>query len=355
MGDFGKLLEWKSDMQKRAGWLGTTDTDEDEAVAAGAAPAAATGVGALGAAGALKYRDLRDRKYAPDFGTIEELVHKVNQMDGFDLPPTLRLMQSTPLNDPLALGYAAMPNLGSILTGTEETLYMPWTRKNLWGGLSSTLLGEMLPFGDAVMPGEQIVLDQARKEMREAGGVGAALRQARAAMRDESVRALRDRTNYSPSAILHELGHLSNSERGKIRVLQGAGILAPLLGAGLGTAAALSDNEYANYAAPAIALAPSLPTLIEEARATSGARKMMQNLVDQGLDGANMKRLYKALGPAYGTYALGALAPVLAAGVTAKVMRDKRDRGFLGDVWAKTKDMALSAKDALTPPGYEDE
>lgn len=341
-------------MSKQAGWLGTTDTDKREAVEAAAPVGAVGGLGTLGALGALKYRDIRDRKYSPDFGTIEELVKAVGGMDDFDLPPTLRLMQSTPFDDPLQLGYAAMPNLGSILTGTEESLYMPWTFKKPIVEHANTLLGSILPFGDAFMPGEQVMVDAGRAEMRQAGVVGDALRKIRGALRDSNNRALLDRTNYSPSAILHELGHLTSSERGKIRVLQGAGMLAPLLGAGLGTAAALSDNEYANYAAPALAAAPMIPTLIEEARATSGARKMMQNLIDDGLDPANMKRLYKSLGPAYGTYALGALIPAMAAGVTAKVMRDKRDRGMLGDVWAKTKDLALSAKDALTPDAVED-
>lgn len=340
---------------KEAGWLGTTETDEREALEAAAPAVAAGGAGGLGLTGALKWRDLADRKTAPDFGTIEELVRKVDVMEDVNLPPTLRVMQSSPVTDPFQLGYAAMPNLGSILTGTEETLYMPWEFKKMVNPMSSTLLGDVVPFGQAVTPGEQIVLDQAGKEMREAGGIGGLLRKFRGALRDEADDYLRKRTNYSPSAILHELGHLTDSSRGKIRALQAAGIFAPMVGAGLGTAAALSENEGLSYASPLIAAAPMVPTLIEEARASSGAKKMMANLIDEGLDAGNMKRLYKSLGPAYGTYALGALVPAVAAGITSKVMRDKRERGLLGDVWARTKDLAVRAKDKLTPGELEDE
>lgn len=321
---------------KTAGLLGPTRDDIEDAMETAAPVAAAGAIGSLGLGGLLKLQDLADRRTAhAQFGSLEELIRRIAAQPGVELPDKLRLLQTTPLSDQLGLGYASLPNLGAKMFGTEEALITPWTLRkpfslnsDLGGLLTQITQGEMIDLAaDAAAAAD--IAD------KPAGRVGAAIRKAKDAIRiGRNSRYLRDQATYSPSIVMHELGHISGSARGKIRALQGAGMIAGGVGTALGMGAATSENPYLSYGAPAIVAAGMAPTLIEEARASTGARKMMQRMVDEGIDPKNMGALRRALGPAYGTYLLGAAAPALIAGIIAKVMREKQERSTLGDVWA---------------------
>lgn len=354
---------------KLAGILGTTDLDELEAIEAGAAPTAllgtATGVPLLGMLG---YRSFKEEADAPDFGDLGTLIKKVKGLESSDLPDKLRLYQGigTPFVD-----YAAMPDLSTRLvhglTGglspREQAVMVPWSFRELDAASASlrdprrSLLGlargEKLNLIDD--PGPAGVVGKALAEAKDEGrGAMARLRRAYDKYQkvvDPLLTAPGDviarRKHYSPSAVLHELGHISGSHRKWPRGLWGAAI-AGGMGAGLGTAAALSDNEALQYASPAIALAPSIPTLIEEARATRGGGRFLREMVEKGMaDPGWLKKFKRLTRPAYATYAVGAALPALAAGITAHEMMERRDRGFLGDIAAKIRNLAHGAAEGV--------
>jgi hypothetical protein len=311
-----------------------------------AAPVAAYGGGAgLSLTAYIKLRDLMDRrsKHRDEFGSLEELIQRVAQQPDVDLPKKLRLLQTTPIMDHYGMGYAALPNLGSKMFGTSEALYTPWTLKrpfsmdsDIGEYLTMRSQGEVLDLSEEAL--NLAALEAASKQAvpeKPAGRIGAALGALKDALRPkDKKRYLRDRASYSAAPILHELGHLSGSRAGKIRALQGAGMITPFLGSLGGMAASTMEDPYMSYGAPAIAAAGFAPLLVEEARATRNAAGMMENLVDEGVDPANMARLKKFLGPAYGTYLLAAGVPTVAAALISQRMREKRERSTLGDVWA---------------------
>jgi hypothetical protein len=120
----------------------------------------------------------------------------------------------------------------------------------------------------------------------------------------------------NPAAIAHEVGHTVRSPISTAALISRHPLLRAL-GMGGGVAAALSDEEGLQAVAPAISVAPHIPELAEEARASlHGARAI------RATEGATAA--LKALGrltPAFMTY-LAAALPALAAPYVAKGIKE---------------------------------
>ena len=119
-------------------------------------------------------------------------------------------------------------------------------------------------------------------------------------------------------AIAHEMGHTVRSPIGKLSLMSPLLHPVALLG---GIGAALSESETAQAAAPYIAGAGTIPTLLEEGRASAHALR--------GIGKAEGTRAALSaagrLAPAFGTYAAGAI-PTIMAPVVAKIIKDYIDK-----------------------------
>lgn len=339
-------MEASTTVQKLAGLFGPSDSEVERAVLEGAGTAAAVGgVASLPLQGTLLYRALQEGKAPTEFGDVGTLVRNVAGLDSASLPDKMRMFKGQPGLLPF-LDYAALPDSSAKMM------------RVLTGGLAAPEQGLIVPNTDFDLDPRKMFLGVTRGQkfdvtpgVDEAGEVADDLAEASKmrqlwdryqAWADEALTSPGDdiarKTKYSPSAVLHELGHLSRSRQMIPRGIWAAGLLGGA-GAGLGTAAAISDNEHLQMAAPAIAAAPMVPTLIEEARATRGAGQMLGEMIEKGMaDPSWMSRFKKLTRPAYGTYMLAAGVPALAAGLTAKKVHDARERSTAGDVVARLRD-----------------
>jgi len=309
--------------QKTASPFGLTDRDRIEALNEGAMAAAPIAPLSLAALAAMKLQELADRRKAHDeFGNLEQLVNKVRaQNPDLEIPDKIKVFQNAIWQDPLQMGYAALPEWAA--WPDRAHLYVPWNLSGMAGNHPERI------DKPAARAAESIKSLRAGSYWDMNAG-----------------RAIRDKAKYSPSVVMHELGHLAGSgKNNRVKMLQRMGhpALAALTSLG-GLGAATSENEYLSMAAPGIAVSGFVPTLLEEARATRNARRMMKNMIAAG--GAapkKMRALWRALGPAYATYAAGAAIPTVASGVLAQKMRERRDRGVLGDVWAQGQQFLSNA------------
>jgi hypothetical protein len=129
----------------------------------------------------------------------------------------------------------------------------------------------------------------------------------------------------NPAAMAHEVGHTVRSPMASAALISKHPILRAL-GLGGGVAAALSDHEGLEAVAPAISVAPHIPELAEEARAsfhgTRAIRATEGNI-------AALKALSR-LAPAFMTYLAGALpalaAPYVAKGIKEHIKRKKSEK-----------------------------
>lgn len=344
------MFEHRHRVLKLAGLLGPTEGDMRDAVLTGAAAAGTAGlVGGIPLQGLLYARALSEGKAPTEFGDVATLVRNVANLESADLPDKIRIFNGKPSLLPF-LDYGALPDMSArslhVTTGglgpKEQSLILPWRYDQTgWGldDLRRTFLGftrgekfDVRETPDILGEADELIRPDAPKGLW--GKYQDLADKVLTARGDDLAR----RQRYSPSAVLHELGHLSRSSRAVPRGIWAAGLLGAA-GAGIGTTAALSEDERIQAAAPLLATVPSLPTLVEEARATRGAGRMLEEMVSKGMADATWLRKFKLLTrPAYGTYLLGALTPAIAAGVTAKTINDTRDRSTLGDVGARIRE-----------------
>lgn len=116
----------------------------------------------------------------------------------------------------------------------------------------------------------------------------------------------------SPAILAHELGHAANMRQDKQHALGRAltGLVnvayspAPELASSVGLGGFLMDNDAVGYGGVGAAGGLSLVQLLEEARATAKARKMLKDIYGDKIP-------YKLpLGAGFSTYVLGALGRV---------------------------------------------
>lgn len=142
-------------------------------------------------------------------------------------------------------------------------------------------------------------------------------------------------------AIAHEMGHTIRSPIGKLSLV--SPIIRPLTLLG-GIGAALSDSERAQELAPYIAGAGTVPTLLEEGRASAHALR--------GIGKAEGARAALSaagrLAPALGTYAAGAI-PTILAPIVAKAVKDYMEKGQKKEA-AEQKPVQLKTEGKLKSP-----
>ena len=358
-----------AEQQKTAGLLGPTDQDATEAAAAGAlsVPAAATAASVAAPAAYLSWRMGEDAKAAPaSFNNLGEFLNAARDSGAVDLPNKLDLHTRLSPGAGMFSDYGALPWLSSRIKqwlptnwhGPEQKLYVPGMsappysadvakREGLLGSLRAHAItqGEPFEFGGGaptqVTPEKPFWrtskwLQEKAPILKEVAPPG----------------TVSGMTEFSIPAVAHELGHIGNSHKLGPRGLMAA-VLLGSAGAGVGTLAATQDeSEFLQKAAPAVAVAPSIPLLLEEARASLNARKITNALIEQGkLDPSYRTRNLKALLPAYATYLLGSAAlPAAIAATAGSEYRDRQDRSTFGDIVQRAKEVGQWSGKAMTDP-----
>lgn len=135
--------------------------------------------------------------------------------------------------------------------------------------------------------------------------------------------SVKSRNGYA--GLAHELGHTVPSPIADLSILSHIPLLR-LLSAGAGAGLAVSDNETAQSIAPAVSVAPYIPGILEEGRATMhGVRGI--NAVKGPAEAA---KALARLSPAFMTYLLAALpalaAPYVAKGIKEYVKKKKKSQ-----------------------------
>lgn len=137
----------------------------------------------------------------------------------------------------------------------------------------------------------------------------------------------------SPGAVLHEVGHLQGAGDSAIARMQRAALRAGFTpsrqfaaGAALGAVTGLSGHDGLEMAAPAVAVAPLLPTLLEEGRANLNARGLIREYASAKNIDPDAIRAAKGILPrsfaTYGALGLGAAAVPIALQQFRQAHRD---------------------------------
>jgi hypothetical protein len=130
----------------------------------------------------------------------------------------------------------------------------------------------------------------------------------------------------NPGAMAHEVGHTVRSPIHRASIVARHPLLRAL-GIGGGVAAALSDHEGVQGAAPFISVAPHIPELAEEARASLHGTRAVR--ATEG-SAAALKALAR-MTPGFMTYLAAALpalaAPYVAKGIREYVQREGKGKG----------------------------